>query len=218
MEKVENKDICKECGGFCCKKCGCDYFVGDLEDSKIEYFESLLDTGRVSVIAALDFHYNANGTVGVIPTLYLRARNIDRGEIDLLSLKKTCASLTEDGCFYSLENRPSGGSTLIPVRNRECYSEVDTLEELKKWGRYQKILHRIVKRHTGMSVNQKLKEDAEAFFYDVMMGNFDGVKDEELLDVYQFLPDLGRAYPEELAKAKGRLKKSSPLLVKTRSN
>lgn len=130
MTKEENRDICKECGGYCCKKCGCDYFVSDLESNKIEYFESLLATGRISVVSALQFHYHPNGAVSTTPTLYLRARNIDRGEIDLLSLKKTCASLMEDGCFYSLENRPSGGATLIPRENRKCYSTVDSTLEL----------------------------------------------------------------------------------------
>ena len=27
--EYENKEICKKCGGFCCKKSGCDYFVSD---------------------------------------------------------------------------------------------------------------------------------------------------------------------------------------------
>ncbi len=30
--KYENKEICKECGGKCCKKCGCDYLPKDFED------------------------------------------------------------------------------------------------------------------------------------------------------------------------------------------
>lgn len=30
MEMFENKEICKNCGGKCCIKSGCDYFVNDL--------------------------------------------------------------------------------------------------------------------------------------------------------------------------------------------
>ena len=30
--KYENKEICKESGGKCCKKCGCDYLPKDFED------------------------------------------------------------------------------------------------------------------------------------------------------------------------------------------
>ena len=87
MEKVESRDLCALCGGYCCKKCGCDYFVSDLENSKIEYFESLLDTGRVSVVAALNFKRLPNGKLFNEPLLYLRARNKNRDEIDLLSFK-----------------------------------------------------------------------------------------------------------------------------------
>ena len=38
MEQVknENLDICRECGGMCCKKCGCDYAVDDFNDKAKE--------------------------------------------------------------------------------------------------------------------------------------------------------------------------------------
>lgn len=35
MEKQENKDICRCCGGKCCKKSGCDYAPKDFESLKI---------------------------------------------------------------------------------------------------------------------------------------------------------------------------------------
>ena len=42
-----------------------------------------------------------------------------------------------------------------------CHNSVNLLDELEKWRPYQKVLERIVKRYTGMSVHAKLKEDVE---------------------------------------------------------
>lgn len=35
--EYENKELCAKCGGICCKKSGCDYFVSDFQsmDTKI---------------------------------------------------------------------------------------------------------------------------------------------------------------------------------------
>ena len=125
MEKVaiENYEACAICGGMCCKKCGCDYFVSDFESMKLDYLESKLD---------------------------------------------------DDKCHYSLEDRPRGGSSLIPLEYGMCYSEVDRIEELNKWIPYQKVLHRIVKRRIGMSVYAKLNEDIENVIFDLLAGNTEG--------------------------------------------
>lgn len=69
MNKNEDLSICKECGGYCCKKSGCDYWVDDLKDKSY------------------------------------------KGILDLLSMKTTCSNLTETGCSFSYEERPSGGKT-----------------------------------------------------------------------------------------------------------
>lgn len=214
MEKIENKEICASCGGFCCKKCGCDYFVSDLESTKIEYLESLLDTGRVSIVAFLDFKRLNNNQLICTPFLYLRARNINRGEIDLLSFKTTCASLENNGCHYDLEHRPSGGAVLEPSADGICRPRVDLLTEVLKWSPYQKILGRIVKRRTGLSVLTKLRVDAENLFFDILTDNIDGVMEIELLDVRKMLPMLIEAFPEEYKKAKKRSELNNVLLLK----
>lgn len=217
MKKSEDKSICSKCGGFCCKKCGCDYFVSDFDNLKLDYLIDLLNNGKVSVVASLDFQRLPNGKLVCGQILSLRARNINRGAIDLLSFKTTCAELTENGCEYSLDERPSGGATLIPGENMMCYSEVDRIAELKKWLQHQKVLGRLVKRFTGMSVNAKLREDVENLFYDIMCKNFDGVTDIELLDVQQMLPLLKEAFEEELVKAAIRYQKEMPMVLNRRN-
>jgi len=215
MEKVEDRSICAECGGYCCKKSGCDYFVSDFESMKMDYLDSILDTGRVSVIASCVFKRLGNGKLINTPILSLRARNINRDAIDLISFKTTCASLEDDGCHFSLEDRPSGGAALIPCREGACYSEVDRLEELKKWEPYQAVLGKLVKRRTGMSVDKKIREDVENLFYNTMNKNVDGVAAAELYDVLQnMMPLLLEAYPEEYKNAKFRISTSSIVLMK----
>lgn len=214
MNKIENKDICRECGGYCCKKSGCDYFVSDFENMKIDYLNSILQEKRTSIVSALDFKRLSNGKLIVTPILYLRARNVNRSEIDLLSFKTTCASLEEDGCYYDLEHRPSGGASLIPVKNVMCYSNVDRVEELKRWLPYQNVLQRLVKRYTGMSVENKLKQDVENLFYDVLTENFDGIDKVEILDVLSMLPSLVESYPNEYQQACKRAKEGNIMLVK----
>jgi len=218
MDKVESRDICAKCGGLCCKKCGCDYFVSDFTNFKLDYLIEVLNTGRVSVVAFLNFENLPNGKLICNPFLYLRARNINRDAIDLLSFKTTCASLEEHGCYFDLEHRPSGGSSLIPKEDGKCYNNVDRLEEILKWAPYQKLLEKLVKRFTGMSVHAKLKEDVENLFFDILCKNYKGVMDAELLDVKGMLPLLKIIYPEELKKAKEKYEKNNCLLVRQKYN
>lgn len=196
MEKYEDKEICKNCGGICCKKCGCDYFVSDFESMKLDYLEEVLQSGYISIIASLCFNESKNGLLIPNPILSLRARNINRSEIDLLSLKLPCASLNEDGCIHDITKRPSGGSALIPKENMNCYSKIDRLEELKNWLPYQNILERLVKRHTGLTVPAKLKEDAYNLICDILTNNIENVSRLELIDIKNFLPMLIKAYPD----------------------
>lgn len=213
MEKIEDKSICAKCGGYCCKKSGCDYFVSDFESMKIDYLINVLNEGRTSIVAFLDFKRLPNGKLVCEPLLALRARNINRDVIDLLSFKTTCASLEENGCHFDLEHRPSGGAALIPGKNMTCHNSVDYLGELEKWRPYQKVLERIVKRYTGMSVYAKLKEDVENLFYDILMKNYDGVMKAELYDVQGMLPMLKEIYEEETIKAAIRVYHDDPLIL-----
>ena len=197
MEKYEDKDICKECGGFCCIKSGCDYFVSDFDNINIDTIETILNQGYASIVAYLDIKRLNNGNLFINPILYLRARNINREAIDLFSFKTTCMSLGKDGCKFDLENRPSGGATLIPQRDMKCYSKVDRINELNKWLPYQKLLHRIVKRQTGMTVNARLKEDVKKLFKDIIEENFEGVSKLELYDIKTMLLFLMEFYSDE---------------------
>ena len=168
---------------------------------KLEYLEKILSTGRVSVVATIDFTKLNNGKIVFTPILSLRARNINRDMIDLFSFKTQCASLEENDCYYDISKRPSGGVVCIPRPKNKCYSEVNRLEELKKWLPYQKVLERIVKRHTKMSVVEKLKEDVELTIYNFLSENYQDSMDLEIEEMKYLMPTLIECFPEQYLKA-----------------
>ena len=195
---LENKKYCKECGGYCCKKSGCDYYPEDFKDLSFNGLTNILSGGNISIVAFLDFERLPNGNLIYTPFLYLRARNIDRDIVDLVSIKKTCRMLKDDGCSYSINDRPSGGVNLIPASNRlKCRPKENHLEHIKEWERYQKVLSKFVRKYYGMSLEDKLKEDIENLFYECLMGVLDTVPIEEQEDIKGMLPILIQTSPLE---------------------
>ena len=217
MVEYENKELCKECGGLCCKKCGCDYYIEDFESFEIDYLQKRILENNISIVAAVDFRRISNGKLTMVPLLYLRARNVDRGPVDLISLKKQCSLLTDTGCTYTKEERPSGGLNLIP-KIGGCENLRDQLEMIKEWNKYQKILQRIVKRITGKSVDAVLREDVENLFFDVLAGNFEGVSSIELQEMVTFVPLLTKVYPVEYKRAMDKYQKVDNFSLKKVKN
>lgn len=211
--EYENKEECAKCGGYCCKKCGCDYSAKDFESLKIDFLQSKLEEGYISIVSYQDFKRTKEGKLINQPFLYLRARNINRPIVDLLSMKTTCKALQENGCLFDALNRPSGGLNLIPGKGNKivgselqigdilCYPEISPFEIVHTWKNYQNILFKLVKKITGKSVYEQIKIDVENLFCDIMCGNVDGVMKQELYDIKSMLPLLKEAYPLEYEKA-----------------
>ena len=205
-EKIENYDICRQCGGRCCKKCGCDYSTLDFDDLSYKAICEILSEGKISIVSAVTFDKLSNGKTLANLFLYLRARNVGRDVVDLISMKTRCSQLTDSGCSYSYEDRPTGGKSLVPVQGGKCYPAEDLHELVKSWIPYQNVLRKVVKRYTGKSVENKAREDVENLFYRVFCDDFDGVMPEELADLRTFVPLLKIAYPDEVKNAYGRYK------------
>lgn len=196
----ENKELCSKCG-LCCKKSGCDYFVSDFDSITLDKLRDFLSSGQVSIVSALDFKRGKNNNLMMSPFLYLRARNINRDIVDLISLKTTCSLLTENGCSLDKESRPGGGLNLIPAPDLGCHPMNNPVDMILKWEPYQKILTRLVKQITGKSINEKLKEDSYHLFLDILNENFEHVSKLELMDIKGLVYDLIEFYPEEYKKA-----------------
>lgn len=206
--KNEELDICRECGGMCCNKCGCDYAVSDFKEKTYQGFIEALSDGDKSIVAMIDFRTLSNGRIVPEPLLYIRARNINRDIIDLVSMKTRCASLLDDGCKHDYEHRPFGGRNLKPVRECDgaCYPIVDPMLMVKAWGSYQKQLAKIVRFYTGKSVVEKISEDVEELIYKCLIRDYEGVSALEFVDLKRFVPLLVQAYPNEYTKAMERYK------------
>ena len=196
----ENKEICSRCKGMCCKKSGCDYSTNDFASLNTNFLYEKLKEGKISIVSYQDFKM-VKGKIISTPFLYLRARNKNRGVIDLLSLKTTCSLLQKDGCSYKKEERPSGGLNLIPSSDGLCFPYQDPLEIVQSWEPYQNTLIRLVKRFTGNNVYSQIKDDAVVFFYDIINNNFKDVSTTEIRDVLQSLNLYKQAYSEEFNKA-----------------
>lgn len=211
--KFENKNICKECGGKCCIKCGCDYSTDNFSDINLKALEEILKEGKISIVSALNIKKSSNGKKYILPFLYLRARNKNREVVDLLSLKTTCSLLTSEGCPYPLNKRPKGGVNLIPS-TEICTPYESPYEIVKGWEKYQNTLSKMVKRLTGKTVNKKLEEDVENLFYDVMAQNFEYVTETERKEIYPLLRALLEIYPERCKKGIERAEKQTLILKK----
>lgn len=214
MIELENAELCKKCKGKCCKKSGCDYYINDFESLKIDYLENKLMSGKISIVACIRFQTLPNGKQVFEPILYLRARNINRDIVDLISMKTTCTQLTESGCSYTFENRPSGGKNLIPRENNRCYPKDDQLEKIKEWIPYQKILSRLVKRITKMSVNQVIEKDIIELTYNFMKRNFDGVSELEIEDIKVLINELKNVVPELIVKGIEKYENENKLVLR----
>ena len=210
MEINENKEVCKNCGGRCCKKSGCDYWPSDLPDKTYKGILKFLENGKVSIVAMMNFK-RINGKLCNFPFLYLRERNTGRDVVDLLSMKTPCSNLTEHGCSYTYEERPSGGKNLTPSKDGLCYPKEDNLQKVLEWSPYQKQLEKIVKRYTGLSIDNKIKEDVVTLLTDIKEENFKNVSELEIIDVKRMLPMLIECYKEQ---AEQVLNNSNKLLVK----
>lgn len=213
VEINENKEVCKNCGGRCCKKSGCDYWPSDLPDKTYKGILKFLENGKVSIVAMMNFK-RINGKLCNFPFLYLRERNTGRDVVDLLSMKTPCSNLTEHGCSYTYEERPSGGKNLTPSKDGLCYPKEDNLQKVLEWSPYQKQLEKIVKRYTGLSIDNKIKEDVVTLLTDINEENFKNVSELEIIDVKRMLPMLIECYKEQ---AEQVLNNSNKLLVKNNS-
>lgn len=210
VEINENKEVCKNCGGRCCKKSGCDYWPSDLPDKTYKGILKFLENDKVSIVAMMNFK-RINGKLCNFPFLYLRERNTGRDVVDLLSMKTPCSNLTEHGCSYTYEERPSGGKNLTPSKDGLCYPKEDNLQKVLEWSPYQKQLEKIVKRYTGLSIDNKIKEDVVTLLTDINEENFKNVSELEIIDVKRMLPMLIECYKEQ---AEQVLNNSNKLLVK----
>lgn len=174
-EKVENFDYCKACGGKCCKNAGCIFFPSDFPNLQFDTLVESLETGRVSVSASFTIDLSRSKAKAT-PTLYLKAREIGKDKLDLFSIPAACLSLGDDGCYFSLDKRPSGGAIMIPRRDgKKCSGPLTDNEQMDLWVPFQQQLKRVVENYSDLRLNVLISRDVENWFY-----NFSFLEDSKV--------------------------------------
>lgn len=209
--KLENEEICALCGGKCCKNGGCKYLSQDFAQIKLDYIESVLDQGNISVAALIDFRHQSKKTFANI-TLYLRERDINHDAIDLVSVRSCCSSLKNNRCEHDISNRPSVGATLVPSFPEKCHPSISHEEFIANWEPHQEVLHQIVEIKTGKTVLDKLEEDVEELFYKLYSKQIDEYDSEHSVkDMIGMLKDFEALYPEAAKKGIERSNQNVPM-------
>ena len=166
MEKIinnENIEVCKKCGGRCCKSYAGAYHPNDFGDNiTYELLESAMETNNI----AIDWYELDDGGMG----LYLRPRHVDGGKIDP-SWEGQCVNLTDNGCKLSFDERPYGCKSLVPNISNACVEgTVSKLNAYEIWKPYQDILNKLYKKY----VDTDYKVSGEADELDIILSEILG--------------------------------------------
>lgn len=127
---TKNYEMCKFCGGSCCKRCACDCSPKDFDNDVNKMREALL-TGNYSIDYSrqdANAFIIANNQISLdtdkVKTIqnqffFVRPKNLGRPIVDFIHKKDDegpCIFWShEKGCALSYEKRPKGGRTLIPM-------------------------------------------------------------------------------------------------------
>lgn len=164
-----DKEMCKKCGGVCCKQNGCIYLPRDFKNMNINYLIQELEKGNISI----------SGQPASVPfledvwtyMLYLRSRNEDSPVVDLFTKGGPCINLTENGCVLERKDMPSFGKSIRPTKiGGPCKQMVDPEFMTGSWLEHQELLKRIIMKITG--------EDFEELLISQINERIDSIKEK----------------------------------------
>ena len=193
MKKNTNYEMCKACGGHCCKQVGCGYMPDDFKSMKFDKIKTIISRGNISI----------SGEPLIIPSiipvwsyvLFLRARNVNAPIVDLIVSNGPCKLLTENGCSLNEEDRPSLGLALKPTNiGGPCNMQEDIKPSLA-WLKYNKVLTELVYYYEKKDVLTIIKEQIRSAYNKALKKQKSNIlltdADEYALDRY----DLYTNYP-----------------------
>ena len=146
--------LCSQCGGYCCKQCGCHFSPDDFEMISFDYLKGEIEKGYISI----DY---VDGEILYEPlgVYILRARNRNSPIVDTSFRGRVpCALLTDTGCKLDYDHRPTGGKLLIPSNDtyslygslrRRCHSEYDIDICCREWRSHQSVLYKLIDYFKG---------------------------------------------------------------------
>lgn len=137
----ENKEVCSECGGRCCRHMSGGTEPEDFGPDVEENLRAAFSSGRWSI----DWWGGELG--GEMDPMFIRPRHKGAPLVDP-SFGGECVFLQEDGCALEPEDRPMGCRRLEPVADGDCVSHVGGAVNAKEasvraWLPYQDLLREL---------------------------------------------------------------------------
>lgn len=139
--------ICKECGGYCCKKCPGDFSPDDFGSNREEIYNNILngltngvltfhtrliyrDYCKDDYITKCDSAYCSHDVITIRPVT--KPKKSD-GE---------CIFLSKDGCELSFDKRPLLCKSLIPGKklSDRCLSRIPAVNITLEWIGYEDMM------------------------------------------------------------------------------
>ncbi len=152
MEKgYEDTEVCKVCGGACCKSNGCSLSPEDMlrelagwKDGQAERKTDDEESIGVQIEKWLqDSHCAIDSfTIEKGRCYYIRMRHKCFTFIGVDAMGE-CIALTDQGCSLPFERRPKGGRYLEGRQNRHCLQHYTREQMIADWKPYQQILQKI---------------------------------------------------------------------------
>ncbi len=154
MESYINYEMCKKCGGACCKQNGCIYLPKDFENLSFDYLKKEIDKGYISISGQPFVLFKDAWSF----LLYLRARNVNSNIVDLFPVGGPCALLTDTGCSLDETKRPSLGLMVESTKiGGPCKKKYDSDIALN-WLDYDDVLSKLIKYYTNMGIQDIICE------------------------------------------------------------
>lgn len=141
--KNTNPILCSECGGKCCKQCGCHFSPDDFKEISFEALKAEIEKGYISIDEVPGEMISQPLGVKI-----LRIRNQGAPIVDTWPReKRSCILLTEKGCKLKYKERPAGGQLLIPSKKDgelRCQSAYDIDDCCYEWKPHQKVIAQLI--------------------------------------------------------------------------
>ena len=120
MKGYETKELCKKCGGRCCKGMPAPALPEDFDDADPETLKKAIDTGKWA-IDYLDLIGLAEPTEETESKAYYIRPKV-KGNAELVDTAKTgiCIFWSSKGCKLPFDERPAGCRYLEPKEDGHC--------------------------------------------------------------------------------------------------
>jgi len=145
----EDLDMCKKCGGTCCKKLSCPVFPCDFEEITVETIVAKIKSGYCFDYYEGNLTGNESDKYKTFYFIRPKHKGKEHKIVDA-SWGGECGFLTSTGCSLSEKDRPSGGKALIPKmvgNDYDCkvlngWNKTDACFE---WAKYNNIIEKAMK-------------------------------------------------------------------------